>query len=179
MSIIRSPETTTARALLSAGTLLFCAASGTAGAAQAPTPESGAPRELTVTVVDSLVRGPGRVPDFDRINTVFTDVFGRQKWPVRVKVERFAANTPPADIELRVFYQGIYEETPGDLTFHAWMILYDHGVKRDFGVIRFRYYPRPLQQEDDVLEHAVRGAAEITASKIESALFPKTDGPKH
>ena len=98
---------------------------------------------------------------------------------MKIKVERFAANNAAADIELRVFYQGIYEETPGDLTFHAWMILYDHGVKRDFGVIRFRYYPRPMQQEEDVLERVVRGAAEIAASKIESALFPKADGKKH
>ena len=178
MNIIRSPQTAIARALLYAGTLLFCATTASVGSAQAPVAATGAPRELTVAVVESLVRGPGRTTDFDRINTVFTDVLGRQKWPVKIKVERFAANTPPTDIELRVFYQGIYEETPGDLTFRAWMILDDHGVKHDFGVVRFRYYPRPMQPEDDVLERVVRGAAEIAASKIGSALFPKADGQK-
>jgi hypothetical protein len=130
-------------------------------------------------VVESLARGPGRITDFDRIKTVFTDVFEHRKWPVRINVERFAANTSPSDIELQVFYQGIYKETPVDLTFHAWMTLYDHGVKHDFGVVRYRYNPRPLQDEEDVLEHAARGAAEIAASKIEAVLFPKAEGPKH
>ena len=177
MNIIRPITIPRAKAFLAIGTLLFCAAS--VGSAQAPASAAAEPRELTVAVVESLVRGPGRITDFDRIKTVFTDVFERRKWPVTIKVERFAANTPPSDIELRVFYQGIYEETPGDQTFHAWMTLYDHGVKHDFGMVRYRYNPRPLQQEEDVLERVVRGAAEIAASSIEAALFPKAQGPKH
>jgi hypothetical protein len=169
------------RTCLAAGTLLFSlfVATGVPGRAQAASASAGTPRELTVVIVESLVRGPGRITDFERMKTVFTDVFEQRKWPARISVERFAANNPPHDIELRVFYQGIYEETPGDLTFHAWMTLDDHGVKRDFGIIRYRYYPRPTQQEEDVLERVVRGAADIVASKIESALFPKADGKKH
>lgn len=176
MNIIRLTIKRKAMASLSAGTLLFCAATSV-GPAQAPT--AAAPRELTVSVVESLARGPGRITDFDRLRMVFTDVFEHRKWPVKIKVERFAANTPTSDIELRVFYQGIYEEAPGDLTFHAWMTLYDRGVKHDFGIVRYRYNPRPLQQEDDVLERVVRGAADVAASKIEAALFPKAEGPKH
>jgi hypothetical protein len=109
----------------------------------------------------------------------FTSVFGKRKWPVTIKVERFASNTPDDGIQLRVFYQGIYPEAPGDLTFHAWMVLYDHGTKRDFGIVKFRYYPRPLQNEDDVLDHVVRGAAVEAADRIEAALFPKAGGRGH
>jgi len=147
--------------------------------ARADPASAGATRELTVVVVDSLVRGPGRIPDFDRINTVFTNVFERRKWPVRIKVERFASNSAPSDIELQVFYQGIRRDTPDSLAFQAWMTLYDHGVKHDFGVIRYRYNPRPLQDEEDVLERVVRGAAEMAASRIEAVLFPKAEGPRH
>jgi hypothetical protein len=169
------------RCCLAAGTLLYClfALSGVPGRAQTTPAPAAATRELTIVVVESLVRGPGRITDFDRIKTVFTDVFEHRKWPVKIKVERFAANTSPSDIEFQVFYKGIYKETPVDLTFHAWMTLYDHGVKHDFGVVRYRYSPRPLQDEEDVLERVVRGAAEIAASKIEAVLFPKAEGPKH
>jgi hypothetical protein len=168
------------RTCFTAGSLLFSllVATGVQGPAQTAPAAAGSPRELTVVVVESLVRGPGRTTDFDRINMVFTDVFERRKWPVKITVERFAANTPAHETELRVFFQGIYEEAPGDLTFHAWMTLYDHGVKRDFGIVRYRYNPRPAQQEEDVLERVVRGAAEVAASKIESALFAKADGPR-
>jgi hypothetical protein len=154
-------------------------ASGPCGLAQSPTPPAlGSPRELTIVVVESLERGPGRITDYDRISSVFTEVFEKRKWPVTIKVERFAANTPAHDAELRVFYQGIYEEAPGELTFHAWMTLFDRGAKSDFGIVRFRYNPRPWQQEDDVLERVVRGAAEIAATKVESVLFPKADAKK-
>jgi hypothetical protein len=168
------------KTFLKAGALLssLLLATGLPGHAQPAPSAAAAPREFTIVVVESLVRGPGRITDYDRINSVFTQVFERRKWPVTIKVERFAANNPEHDIELRVFYSGIYEETPGDLTFHAWMTLYDHGAKRDFGVIRFRYYPRALELEEDALEHSVRGAAEVAADKIEAALFPKAGQQK-
>jgi hypothetical protein len=153
-------------------------ANGVTGLAQSAATTTVAPRELTIVVVESLVRGPGRITDYDRINSVFTQVFESRKWPVTIKVERFAANTPEHDIELRVFYSGIYEETPGDLTFHAWMTLYDRGIKRDFGVVRFRYYPRAMELREDALERSVRGAAEVAADKIEAALFPKAERQK-
>ncbi len=163
---------------IAAGVLLLTVllATGARGNPQAP----GAPAlpELKVVVVESLVRGPGRITDYDRIDSEFTSVFEKRKWPVTVKVERFASNTADDGLQLRIFYQGIYEEAPGDLTFHAWMTLYDHGTKKDFGIVKFRYNPRPLQDEDDVLDHVVRGAAVIAADKIEAALFPKTEGRK-
>jgi hypothetical protein len=171
-----------ARTRFAAGSLLFSfllAAAGVAGRAQAAPKAAGSERELAVVIVESLARGPGRITDFDRMKMEFTDVFGRRNWPVKIRVERFAANTPAHETELRVFFQGIYDEAPGDLTFHAWMILYDHGVKRDFGVIRYRYNPRPGQPEEDVLEHVMRGAAEVAAAKIESALFGRPDVQKH
>jgi hypothetical protein len=149
-----------------------------AAGARAQAPAAAGLPELKVVVVESLVRGPGRITDYDRINTEFTSVFGKRKWPVTVKVERFASNTAEDGLQLRVFYQGIYEEAPGDLTFHAWMTLIDHGTKRDFGIVKFRYNPRPLQSEEDVLDHVVRGAAEAAADKIEAALFPKAGGRK-
>jgi hypothetical protein len=156
---------------------LVLAASGTVSAQTAPSAPA-AQRELTVEVVESLEHGPGRVPDFDRINSVFTDVFQKREWPVKIKVERFAANTSPHETELRIFYQGIFEETPGDRTFRAWMILYDHGTKHDLGFVHYTYYSRPLQNVEDVLEHAVRGAAEEAATKIESVLPLKEGGPR-
>jgi hypothetical protein len=149
---------------------------GVRGNAQAPA--APALPELKVVVVESLVRGPGRITDYDRIDSEFTRVFEGRKWPVTVRVERFASNTTDDGLQLRVFYQGIYEEAPGDLTFHAWMTLYDHGTKKDFGIVKFRYNPRPMQSEDDVLDHVVRGAAAAAADKIEAALFPKTGARK-
>jgi hypothetical protein len=100
-------------------------------------------------------------------------VIEKRHWPLTVHVERFAGNLPAHDPELRIFYKGIYPEDLGDQTFHAWVILTDHGKKTDFGIIRFRYYPRAAEREDDVLERVVRGAAELTADKIGPLLFPK------
>ncbi len=155
--------------------LSLLVAGGARGGAEAPPP---ALPELKVVVVESLVRGPGPGPDDERIETEVTGVLVKRRGPVTVRVERFASNTADDGLQLRIFYQGIYEEAPGDLTFHAWMTLYDHGKKTDFGVVKFRYNPRPLQDEDDVLNHVVRGAAAIAADKIEAALFPRTGGRK-
>jgi hypothetical protein len=164
-------------ARLATGALLLSLllAAGVRAGAQAAAPAAPLP-ELKVVVVESLVRGPGRITDYDRIDAEFTAVFAKRKWPVTIKVERFASNTPDDGLQLRVFYQGIYDEAPGDLTFHAWMILYDHGTKKDFGIVKFRYNPRPLQDEEDVLDHVVRGAAVEAANRIEAALFPKAGG---
>jgi hypothetical protein len=156
---------------------LVLAFSGVPCPGQAPSP---APKPvLAIDVVESLGRGTNRLTDFDRISTVFTDVFSRRKWPVTLKMERFAANDPSYDYELRVFFEGIYEETPGDLTFHAWMTLFDHGTKHDFGMVRFRYYPRPGQDAEDALERAVRGGAEEVAPKIGAILITHGDGHKN
>jgi hypothetical protein len=166
-------KTRHAAALLVLSLLLGAGARGNAQAPAAP-----ALPELKVVVVESLVRGPGRITDYDRIETEFTKVFEQRKWPLSIKVERFASNTTDDGLQLRIFYQGIYDETPDEPTFHAWMILYDHGTKKDFGIVKFHYNPRPLQEEDDVLDRVVRGAAVAAADKVEAALFPKTGGRK-
>src|ERR1700689_1870495 len=79
---------------------------------------AAAPSDLTVVVVESLDQRPGRVARFDRIAEVFGQVFARRKWPIHIHFERFAANTSDSATQLRIFYQGIYSETPGDLVFH-------------------------------------------------------------
>jgi len=140
--------------------------------AEAPAVLPPAPRELVIVVVDSLERGSSRISDYDRINYVFSQVLGRRKWPVTIRVERFAGNLPPHDLELCIFNRGIYSDDRGDLTFHAWITLADQGRKSDLGIIRYRYYPRPLEQVDDSLERAARGAAELTADKVGALLFP-------
>ncbi|GEM_PF-2484019 len=144
----------------------------------APASAAGAPTELSIVVVDSLRGNSSDINNFDRIARVFTEVFTDRKWPCTISVERFAANTPPHPTELRIFFQGMREESLGDLTFSAWMILYDHGAKQDFGVVRFRYDTRPMEQMSDRMDRSVRGAARIAAEKIEPILFPKGGKPK-
>jgi len=136
------------------------------------------PGTLKIVVVEALIRGESRIDDYVRMEQVFTDVFGERKWPLKVAVERFASNTPDDGTQLRIFYKGIYPEGPDDLVFHAWMILTVDGVKHDFGMVNFRYIPRPSQSEDLILEHVVRGAAVIAADKVEGVLFPKKGGAK-
>ena len=157
--------------------LIALAAVQTGGAPAASTADEAKP-EFTVVVVDSLRGNSSEEDIFNRIDRVFTDVFNGRKWPYKITVERFAANTAPHPTELRVFFHGIREESMGDLTFSAWMILYDHGRKEDFGVIRFRYDTRPGEQMDDRLDRAVRGAARLVASKIEPILIQKQGNPR-
>jgi hypothetical protein len=144
------------------------------GSPPAPTPLP----ELAIVVVDSLGGGQRQADNYHRIAREFTEAIEGRNWPLRVSAERFAANTPDHPIELRIFFQGIRQETPVDLTFSAWITLDDHGTKHDFGVIRFRYNPHPGQEMEDRLDHAVRGAAKITVSKIEPILFPGPGTPK-
>ena len=142
------------------------------------TTSAGSQGELTIVVVESLrERSLGDSP-YDRISRVFTDVFETRKWPVKIKDERFAANTPNHDLELRVFFHGIARDTPSELTFRAWILLYDHGKKHDFGMIRYRYSPRLGENMDDVLDKAVAGAARIAVEKIEPILFPDQSAAK-
>lgn len=128
-------------------------------------------RALTVTVVEPVERRISNDEFYQRVARVFTDVFEDRNWPLSIKVERFGANQPDLDLELRVFLQPIREESPGDLTFRAWMTLYDRGTKHDFGVITHRHYPRPGRNMSDVLDTVVQGAAEDVAKKIEKVLF--------
>jgi hypothetical protein len=151
---------------------------GSSGFAQGSSPAPTPLPELAIVVVDSLGGGPRQADNYNRIAREFTEAINERNWPLRVTAERFAANTPDHPIELRIFVQGIRRETPVDLTFSAWITLDDHGTKHDFGVVRFSYNPHMGQDMDDRLDHAVRGAARITASKIESILFPKPGTPK-
>jgi hypothetical protein len=143
----------------------------------AATPAAPLP-ELALVVVETLNRTPSAYDDFDRLDLAFQHVAAQRKWPVKIAAERFAANTPKHDLELRVVHQPIRQEMPGQLVFRAWMTLTDRGTKHDFGIVSFRYYPRPGQQNDDTLEKIFEGAAAAAADKIEPILFPKPAAPK-
>lgn len=136
------------------------------------------PRELALVVVESVEREQGAITDFDRMDLAFREVVEKRKWPVKLVAERFAANTQPHETELRVFHQSIREETSGDLTFRAWMTLTDHGTKHDFGIITYRYYPRPGERYDEQLEKIFRGAANAAADKLEPILFGRSTKTK-
>lgn len=152
---------------------LVLAAGATARAESAAPTAAAAPREFTIVVVDALGgSGPGR-DIYDRIAQIFTEVFDAKKWPLKVSVERFGANAPAHETELRIYLQGVRQETPVDLTFSAWITLTDHGTKTDFGVIRYRCSVRMMEQMDDRLDRVVRGAALATVAKVEPVLFPK------
>lgn len=133
--------------------------------------------KLAIVVVDDLQRG-GAITAFDRLDLAFQEVAAKRKWPLAVEAKRFAANAPAHDPELRIFNQPLRRDVPGELTFRGWMILTVQGVKHDFGIVTFRYSPRPLEQTDDVLEKIYRGAATAAAEKIEPILFPQPDAPK-
>lgn len=135
-----------------------------------------APRELAIVVVDSVQRGA--ITDFDRIDIAFTRVAKERNWPVTIKAERFAANTPAHETELRIFNRPVRQETPGDLTFRGWVTLTVDGTKHDFGMILYRYYLRSGENMDDVLEKVFLGAAKVAADKIEPILFPEMASKK-
>lgn len=137
-------------------------------AAAAPTPAS---RHLTVVIVVSLLRQSSAVDDFDRMAEVFGRIFDEQKWPVETSFERFAANNDAHDLELRIFYQGIYREFDEDV-YKAWTVLYDHGVKHDFGIVEYRYLPRPGELPDDIARQIYAGAAAKMTDLIRSDLPP-------
>ncbi len=151
---------------------LLASASALIAADTKSAPADDTRRTLTVTVVEPVERNPGNDEFFHRVARVFTDVFEARKWPVKIEVERFGANQPEFDLELRVFLQPIREETSGDLTFRAWMTLYERGTKHDFGVITHRDYPRAGRNTSDVLDDVVRAAAANVARKIETVLSP-------
>lgn len=128
---------------------------------------------LSIVVVDSLLYQQGAITDYDRLDLAFTALAKERQWPVRIQAERFAANTPAHETELRIFNQPLREETLGDITFRGWMTLTAGGKKHDFGIITYRYYARPGETLEDILEKVFRGAAGAAAAKIEPILFPK------
>ncbi|MDI1247286.1 MAG: hypothetical protein PSV13_00240 [Lacunisphaera sp.] len=128
---------------------------------------------FSIVVVDSLLYQQGAITDYDRLDMAFTALAKERQWPMRIQAERFAANTPAHETELRIFNQPLREETLGDITFRGWMTLTAAGRKHDFGIITFRHYVRPGENLDEILEKVFRGAAEAAAVKIEPILFPK------
>lgn len=165
---------------LAAGALLLAAGALAAGAAAEPVsaqPAPAAPADkpvLALVVVTALAPSDytGAYTDFDRLDLAFQDVAQRRHWPVKIVAERFAANTPPHALELRVFLQPIYQDLSGEFSFRAWMTLHVHGTKHDFGIILYRRDVRPGEPMDDFLEKIFRGAADAAAAKIEPVLFP-------
>jgi hypothetical protein len=172
-------EIPTMKTRFALGLLLFpIVLAGFTGRAQPPPTTTDTRRVLTIVVVDELGGSNSRYYNtFNRIARVFTEVFEARKWPVKINVERFGANAPTHEIEMRIYVQSIRRETPVDLVFSAWMTLDDRGKKQDFGVIRYRYSPHPTENMGDQLDQIVRGAANIAATKIEPVLFPSASQP--
>ncbi|HEX2860941.1 MAG TPA: hypothetical protein VHN79_04850 [Lacunisphaera sp.] len=133
---------------------------------------------LALVVVDNLQRSGGAITAFDRLDMAFAHVANERKWPVTLSAERFAANTPDHDNELRVFLQPVRAEKPGELVSRSWVTLTISGKKHDFGVVLFRFYPRAGEHADDTLEKLYRGTAAAIADKVEPVLFPKPPGTK-
>jgi hypothetical protein len=152
---------------------LFAAA---AGCTQAQTTSAPAPRTMTIVVSESLNRGAEGISTFAAIQKVFTSVLEKRLYPIKVNVERFASNNPDYPCELEVFFKGFYSETPGDLTLRAWVTLYDQGKEHDFGILKYQLYPAPLLHREDQFEGALRGEAEIVATKLTPILFLKSGG---
>lgn len=161
--------------LAAGGAALSASAANNAANPLAATPT--ATRELVITVVEPVGRGSTNSDFYYRIDREFTDAFNARKWPLKIKIDRFAANTPHYPIELRVFPQHIREEVPGEWTFRAWLTLHEGDQKHDFGIVRFDFWPRPRQPMDEVLDRLVRGGAEIAADKVGAILFPSTPAP--
>jgi hypothetical protein len=161
------------------GSLLLCfvLAASVPGYTQTSAPATP-PREFAIIVVESLDRDPEFNREFDCVARVFTDVFSQIPRQMKVTVERLAANTPDHDTELRVFLKGSGFDNYEEFEFRAWITLYDHGTKHDFGIVKFIYYPHLGQAMDDVLDRAIRGVALITARKITPILFPEPPTPK-
>lgn len=152
--------------------LVFSGSAAAAAEPAAPTPK----RELAVVVVDSLQREPQGFNAFERIAGHFGAVFEKRPWPVKVTFERFAANNRPHDLELEIFYKGVRQEFDQQV-FRAWVILTDRGVKHDFGIVAYRYSPRPAMPVEDMLEAVFRGAGEATASLIGPYVAGKAPTP--
>lgn len=134
--------------------------------------------KLAIVVVETLQDQRGAITAFDRLDLAFQHVARERKWPVTIAAERFAANTPEHETELRIFNQPLHRDIPGELTFRGWMVLTVKGEKHDFGIISYRYNPRPFEDPEVILEHIYRGVAKTVAEKIEPLLFPPPAGPR-
>lgn len=157
--------------VLSAGTALpFARAAESA----APAPLA-AVRELVVTVVEPIDGRRGDGDLYNRFARVFTTEFEARQWPIKLRVERFGANSPDHSTELRVFLQPIRQELPEQWTFRAWVKLTADGHVHDFGIVRYDFTPRPLQAMDEVLDRLVQGASRRIADRLAPVLLPPPD----
>lgn len=134
--------------------------------------EPAAQREIVLVVVDSLHHQTGAITDFDRLDMAFRKIVRQRKWPVKLTAERFTADTPEHATELRIVNRPVRQETPGDLTFRGWLTLTVDGTKHDFGIVTYRYYPRPGEAGDETLQKLFEGVARTAADKAEPLLFP-------
>lgn len=139
-------------------------------------------RELALVVITPVDQNQylysGAYSDFDRLDLAFQEVAKRRRWPVKIVAERFAANSPAHELELRVYLQPFRLELPQQFTFRGWMTLTERGTKHDFGVVVYRQDARPFESTDDFLEKVFLGAASVAAKKIEPILFPQLAQPK-
>ena len=162
--------------------LLLAVSSAATPPSSAPTRKPSPVQELALVVVTSVDHGDngngGAYTDFDRLELAFRELAKRRHWPVKIVAERFAANVPAHELELRVYLQPVRQDLPRQFTFRGWMTLMDRGTKHDLGVIVHRQEPRPFESMDDFLEKLMLGAAETAAGKIEPILFPQLVQPK-
>ncbi|HVU17808.1 MAG TPA: hypothetical protein VHD32_12850 [Candidatus Didemnitutus sp.] len=128
--------------------------------------------DLTITFVDDLSRSSTENFYFDHLDIAFHKAIAKRKWPVTLHVERFAANPPAHENELQVFFKGIKPEERDDLTFRAWLTFDGPAGKKDFGILRYQYYPRAAETMDDSVTKIMREVADQSLDKIESLLFP-------
>ena len=131
--------------------------------------------KLAVVVVENLRNTGNAIDDFVRLDMAFEKVAKERKWPVAIDAERFAANTPEHETEVRIFPRPIRQELPDEFVFRGWLTLKVDGEKHDFGIIKFEYRPRPGEWNDDVLDKIFLGAVRKMADKIEPLLFPKEE----
>lgn len=143
------------------------------GRTQAQIQDNPIPRVLYLELVESNGKGINGLNDFDQVAKEFREAIESRKWPILVQVERFTANSVPHDLELRIRFEGVYPEAPGDETFHAWITLFDRGTIHELGMVRYRYYMHPGQNMDDVSERAMHGAAKDVVKTLGPILFPK------
>ncbi|HUG09637.1 MAG TPA: hypothetical protein VMM36_01425 [Opitutaceae bacterium] len=133
--------------------------------------------KLAVVVVENLRHSGNAIDDFVRLDMALQKVSKERKWPVAIEAERFAANTPDHETEVRIFPRPVRQELPDEYVFRGWLTLKVAGENHDFGIIKFEYRPRPGEWGDDVLDKIFLGAARAMADKIEPLLFPREERP--
>lgn len=132
------------------------------------------PTDVLGVVITEPLRSRGQDDDdYNRLALAFETLGRRRGWPVKVEVERFAANNTVRDKELRVVTQSLRQVVPGTMEYRAWVTLVVGGQKHDFGVLRHDYMIRPGERTDLMLDRIFLGFAAAAADKIEPILFPQ------